>query len=108
MPVGQESPMRGMGVWARVLVAESKIMQSRYLVMGISPCLRWIISESEVEDVFGLVLKNFENMPSGIVPKPPKPGFVSFGAIDAEAIWVFGYTRRRLQIMQSGQALGSG
>ena len=54
---------------------------------------------------FGLILKNFENISSGIVPKPPKPGFVSFGAIDAEAIWVFGYTRRRLQIMQPGRHL---
>ena len=76
--------------------------------MGFSPCLGWIISESDVEDVFGLVLKNFENMPSGIVPKPPKPVFVSFGAIDVGVIWVFGYTRRRLQIMQSGQAPDSG
>ena len=29
----------------------------------------------------GLRSENFENMPSVIVPKPPKPGFVSFGAI---------------------------
>ena len=29
----------------------------------------------------GLELKKLENMPSGIVPKAPKPGYVSFGAI---------------------------
>jgi hypothetical protein len=29
----------------------------------------------------GCVLKNFGNRPSSIVPKPPKPGFVSFGII---------------------------
>ena len=35
---------------------------------------------------FGLVFENLENMPSSIVPKPPKPGFVSFGAIDVRVI----------------------
>ena len=38
---------------------------------------------------FGLVFENLENMPSSIVPKPPKPGFVSFGAIDLAVIWSF-------------------
>ena len=28
-------------------------------------------------------------MPNGIVPKPPKPGFVSFGAIDVGGYLVF-------------------
>ena len=28
-------------------------------------------------------------MPSGIVPKPPKPGFVSFGAIQVGVVWIF-------------------
>ena len=37
----------------------------------------------------GLVPTFSENMPSGIVPKPPKPGFVSFGAIDVGVILVF-------------------
>jgi len=36
---------------------------------------------------FGLVPAFSENMPSGIVPKPPKPGFVSFGAIDLGDYW---------------------
>jgi hypothetical protein len=30
----------------------------------------------------GLRSENFENMHSVIAPKPPKPGFGSFGAID--------------------------
>jgi len=38
---------------------------------------------------FGLMPTFSENMPSGIVPKPPKPGFVSFGAIDVGAVWNF-------------------
>jgi hypothetical protein len=33
---------------------------------------------------------NFVNMPSSIVPKPPKPGFGRFGAIDVGVIWSFG------------------
>ncbi len=37
MPVGQESPTRGMGVWAKADIASSKMEQSRYLVMAISP-----------------------------------------------------------------------
>jgi len=36
---------------------------------------------------FGLMPTFSENMPSGIVPKPPKPGFVSFGAIDVGGYW---------------------
>ena len=40
----------------------------------------------------GLVLKNFENMPSGIVAKPPKPRFVSFGAIDVGVIRILNNT----------------
>lgn len=30
-------------------------------------------------------------MPTGIVPKSLKPGFVSYGAIDVGGIWVFRY-----------------
>ena len=37
MPVGQESPTRGMGVWAVAVIAESKMKQIRYLSMGTSP-----------------------------------------------------------------------
>ena len=43
-----------------------------------------------------------------IVPKPPKPGFVSFGGIDVGVLWGFWYTHRRLQIIQSGPAPGQG
>ena len=56
MPVGQESPTRGMGVWARVVVAVDKMKQSRYLVMGISPgcCMDSIC---EVETFWGGTVK---------------------------------------------------
>ena len=37
MPVGQESPTRGMGVWAKADVADSRMKKSRYLVMVVSP-----------------------------------------------------------------------
>ncbi len=49
MPVGQESPTRGMGVWAVADMAISRMEQSRYLIMGISPGCCWVICESEVE-----------------------------------------------------------
>jgi hypothetical protein len=32
----------------------------------------------------------------GMVTKPPKPGFGSFGAIDVGVVWGFLYTHRRL------------
>jgi len=37
VPVGQESPTRGMGVWAEADTAISRVKQSRNLVMVISP-----------------------------------------------------------------------
>jgi hypothetical protein len=37
----------------------------------------------------GLRSENFGNIPSGIVPKPPKPGFVNFGAIDVGGFGAF-------------------
>jgi hypothetical protein len=40
VPVGQESPWRGMGFWAVADTADSNMRQSRYLVMVVSPgCL---------------------------------------------------------------------
>ena len=41
---------------------------------------------------FGLVFENLENMPSGIVPKPPKPSFVSFCAIYVGVIRILNNT----------------
>ena len=47
--VGQELPWRGMGFWAVADIADSKMKQSRYLVMVVSPWCCWIVYESEVE-----------------------------------------------------------
>ncbi len=47
MPVGQESPTRGMRVWAVAVIADSKIKQSRYLVMGILLGTASVVYESE-------------------------------------------------------------
>ena len=87
VPVGQESPTRGMGVWAMAGRAGSMIEQSRYLVMVISP--GWcVVSICEVEE-FWFGARKIENMPSGIVPKSPKSNFGPFGAIDVGVIWGF-------------------
>ena len=45
MDVGQDSPTRGMGVWAVDDTAISMKEQSRYLYMMISPVAGWIVSE---------------------------------------------------------------
>ena len=57
MPVGQESPTRGMGVWPVAGRASSMIEQSRYLVMAISPGW-YLVSICEVEE-FWLGARNF-------------------------------------------------
>jgi len=49
VPVGQESPTRGMGVWAVADTAIRKMEQSIYPYMIDSPECCWVICESEVE-----------------------------------------------------------
>ena len=48
MPVGQESPTRGMGGWAVAVVADSKMKHSRYLGMTNSPGAASVVYESYV------------------------------------------------------------
>jgi hypothetical protein len=66
-----------------------KVKQIRCLVIEFLLGGAWAVYEKLKSS--GWELKNFENMPSGIVPKSPKPGFVSFGAIDVGVIWSFWY-----------------
>ena len=50
----------------------------------------WVLLGLYVKlDSSGLVLKEFENMPGWIVPKGPKPGYGSFGAIGVGCFWGF-------------------
>ena len=87
MPVGQESPTLGMGVWAKADTARSKMEQSRYLVMVISPgwCL---VSICEVE-TFWFRAGNFREYGLWHSAKIAKSGFGPFGAIDVGGVWDF-------------------
>ena len=44
-------------------------------------------------------------MPSGIVPKSPKPGFGSFGGIDVGDIWVLGTHAAGYKLFNLGRHL---
>jgi hypothetical protein len=66
------------------------ILFRRYIHPGPRKCQRIPTLALLIEGIFlsgiwpwqGACWRIFGNIPSGIVTKPPKPGFVSFGAID--------------------------
>ena len=84
MPVGQESPTRGMGVWAKTDTASSKMEQSRYLVMGFFLGTVWIIGEVEK---FRFGAGKIREYPQWHSAKIAETGFCQFWHYQSGGYW---------------------